>query len=140
MVGTGIILCIQDFSRQAVNLLVLVIFTISCCSRTVFGHIPCYWPFVILVIIGIIYRFIRKRSAFGLADYIATFAISFIISSDNWHIFLMLCGWIGILIGIIQKSNETNHIPFIPAILISALITRIQLLDFFQIPHNQIYY
>jgi prepilin signal peptidase PulO-like enzyme (type II secretory pathway) len=75
-----------------------------------------------MVIIGIIYRFIRKRIAFGLADYIAVFGVSFIISPDNWHMFLVFCGGIGILIGFIQKPNESDHIPFIPAILISALI------------------
>jgi uncharacterized membrane protein YsdA (DUF1294 family) len=61
--------------------------------------------------------------AFGFADYVVTFAVSFIVSFENWYIFLILCGGFGMLTGFVRKSHRTEHIPFIPAILLSTLLT-----------------
>ncbi|MDR1475718.1 MAG: hypothetical protein LBI20_00125 [Holosporales bacterium] len=123
ILATGAAICIQDFLRRMVNLLVLLIFTLSCCSKFFFGCTPCYYPFIIIIITGIAYHFIKRRKAFGSADYIVAFAISFMISSENWHIFLTLCGGFGALIGIIQRSRKEENIPFIPAILFAVAVT-----------------
>jgi hypothetical protein len=79
-------------------------------------------PLVVFILLGSIYFLIKKENAFGMADYIVVLAVSFLIPSTSWPIFLMLCGGLGISFSVVLKRK---NFPFIPPILIAVLLINI---------------
>lgn len=118
----GIILSIQDFKHQKVGVIPLFSFVIVCVLLGYFTREFCIIPFLIFIIIGLITYIFKRKQAFGLADYIMTFAISFIMPIDGLDIFIILCGILGILTSILFKKKK---FPFLPIIFISSIIVKI---------------
>jgi hypothetical protein len=117
----GIFLSVQDLKHQKVSAMPLTGFLTSCFLIFYFERICCFLPLLAFAAIGIGYFLIKKEQAFGKADYIVIIANSFIISSDTWPVFLISCGTSGVLTSLFCRSKK---FPMIPAILISALISR----------------
>jgi prepilin signal peptidase PulO-like enzyme (type II secretory pathway) len=122
IVVIGGILCIQDLFTRMVNLWMLIIFVLCCCLRLFSGITLCYEPFVVILLIGIIHWLVKKKEAFGLADYVVAFSTSFIISPEDCGLFLTLCGGIGVLLWFIQKTQKVKNVPFVSAMLIAAMV------------------
>ncbi|MBR1479782.1 MAG: hypothetical protein IJ599_02695 [Alphaproteobacteria bacterium] len=115
----GGVLCIQDFREQKVGVLPLAGFVVSCLLVWHFlTHTFCIAPLIIFLLMGIAFWGVRKKRAFGLADYIVVFAISFVISPGGWYRFTALCGLFGIAVSIICRRRK---FPFIPAIICAAM-------------------
>lgn len=59
-----------------------------------------------------------KKEAFGRADYILAFAVSFLITKETWPFFLIFCGFFGVISALIVRSKK---FPFIAGILLSTM-------------------
>ena len=118
----GIVLSLQDFKNQKVGIIPLFGFTVTCVFLGYFTKKFCFIPFFIFLGIGLILYIFKRKQAFGMADYIMIFAISFILPSDSWHLFIMLCGVFGILCSLILKKKKS---PFLPVIFLTSMIIKI---------------
>lgn len=118
-----LIICFQDIKSQAVNIWVLFSFLISCVFFGIFiTRSFSIVPLLIFIFLGMFYYIVQRRYAFGLADYVVVFAISFLIPEDVWPFFLILSGAFGILSSIFY---EKKRFPFIPALIFSTDILMI---------------
>ncbi|MDR3031397.1 MAG: hypothetical protein LBU35_03370 [Holosporales bacterium] len=71
------------------------------------------------MVIGILLFLIRNAIAFGAADYITVFSISFLLNREYWLEFIIYCGVIGCITSVIKKEEQFS---FISAILLSSAI------------------
>lgn len=115
---SGMLLIIQDLKSQSVTYIPLFAFLSACIGIGIINKNFAFIPTIIFIIIGLIFFFWKHRAAFGLADYFAVFASSFLITDIQSPFFILLCGAFGVLLSIITKNCK---IPFIPAILLSTL-------------------
>ena len=112
------LLSFQDIKHKKVNLNLCVMFLLSCvCYGIIKKLSPCFFPFFIFSTIGILYFLLKKKKAFGAADYFIVFGISFVLDSEYWPCFLILCGLIGIIFSLLNKKEK--EFPFIPSMLLS---------------------
>lgn len=118
----GVILVIQDWKSKTVGLFPTVGFLFSCVIEFIYNKNICLYPFFIFLIIGGFYQLILHKKAFGLADYIIVFAISFILPDNYWTFFIIMIGIFGILIAVLRQENK---IPFIPALIFSIILIKI---------------
>ncbi len=118
----GLILIFQDFKSQSVPVWSLIGFLIQCSVIGIVSKNFCYFPFLIFLGIGLVFYLLKKKKAFGMADYIVAFSTSFLITNDSWPFFIILCGSFGILLSILFRSRK---FPFIPGILMAAMLTKI---------------
>ena len=118
---SGIILSIEDLKHKRVSISQLLIFLFCSLLCFIFSENRefCFWPFVIFLLIGATYFFIKRKQAFGLADYIIAIAVGFILPENQWPMFLVYTGIFGALIGIVRKERK---LPFIPAIILSLVV------------------
>ncbi len=117
-----IILIIQDWKSKTVNLFPTLGFLVSCVADFIVYHSPiCLYPVFIFSIIGLFYQLILRKKAFGIADYIIVFAISFILPNNYWSLFIIMIGIFGILIAVIRQEKK---IPFIPALIFSIFLLK----------------
>jgi hypothetical protein len=114
---SGALLSYQDFVYRRVNLLLLLLYTVTAIAFNF--HIPSIWPPIIFASIGLIYWVWRRKQAFGWADYILVVANSFIIKDSTWPIFITCCGLYGTIFGIFCKET----IPLVPVILLATVST-----------------
>jgi hypothetical protein len=117
----SILLIIQDLKYKKVNIISLLGFFLNCLLIFYLERKYCFLLPLIFLTIGVLYFFVKKKHAFGSADYIVIIASSFVISEDTCSRFLILCGLLGILTSLFYKSKK---FPMIPSILISVLISR----------------
>ncbi|MDR1391330.1 MAG: hypothetical protein LBI95_03110 [Holosporales bacterium] len=117
----GFLLVIQDLRKKAVDLLSIIGF-LSGCALIFFNERKCcFIPFFIFLIIGILYFIVKRKQAFGSADYVIGFSVSLLLNQKNWPLFILLCGMFGVLTSLLFKSKK---FPFIPSILASILLVR----------------
>ncbi len=118
----GIILIIQDWRSKTVNPFPISGFLFSCIiDFFINSKSICLYPCFIFSIIGLFYWFILHKKAFGLADYIIVFAISFILPNSYWTLFLIMIGVFG---GLIAQIHQEKKIPFIPALIFSIFLIK----------------
>ena len=119
--GIGACLAIEDYRSNKVNMILTLLFTACCCYKG-FSEVrtPCFAPLFIFLGIGAIFYVFKKTQAFGLADYIIVFALSFVMPGGYWPYFLILCGAIGCLSGLMFRQHKA--FPFIPAMMLSYFI------------------
>ncbi|MDR0695235.1 MAG: hypothetical protein LBF56_00460 [Holosporales bacterium] len=115
----GVTLAIQDIRRGKVALRVLASFLASCTLVFCNTHECSLAPFAVFVTVGGLYLLITKKSAFGSADYVVAFSVSFLMPHETWHLFVLSCGVLGSVSAIIFKSRK---FPFIPSILGATLL------------------
>lgn len=119
---SGLVLIYQDFKSKSVSVFPLFLFLGFC---GIIGFITknfCYFPCLVFLGVGSGFYLLKKKQAFGIADYIVVFAVSFLISNDNWPFLLILSGAFGILIAIIFKNQK---FPFVPSLLVATLLIEI---------------
>lgn len=112
-------MALQDIKSQSVTIIPLITFLVASICIGIIDANFALIPIITFLLIGIIFYFWRGTIAFGTADYIVVFAISFLITDDQSPFFILLCGAFGILLSIISKNRK---IPFIPAILLTTLV------------------
>jgi hypothetical protein len=115
----GFIISLQDWKHKSVNIVPLLLFLISCIFAYCFFKNLCFIPLFIFVVIGILLFLIRNAIAFGAADYITVFSISFLLNREYWLEFIIYCGVIGCITSVIKKEEQFS---FISAILLSSAI------------------
>ena len=120
---SGIILCVQDFRAQSVSIIPLSLFVIGCSIYGIFCKDYSIMLPIIFIGIHILYFFISKKKAFGIADHIAIIAVACLVTTEQIPAFLMLSGINGVIISIFYKKT----FPFIPAILFATFL--VNLLD-----------
>ncbi|MBQ8651080.1 MAG: prepilin peptidase [Alphaproteobacteria bacterium] len=112
---------IQDIRSRTIGVMPLTIFSICSTLVCTYEQKYCFTPFLILLLIGIIFVIKNKKHAIGFGDYVFMFFISFFIQNDMWPLFLITCGILGIIANLFSKNN---NIPFIPIIFLSAIISK----------------
>lgn len=120
----GVVLAIQDWRFKEVHVIWVLGFFVSCLLDFMIAEVkfPCLYPFFIFIAIGLIYQLKFHKKAFGLADYIIAFSISFILPDNMWPLFLTVSGVFGIITGRFYKKDT---FPFIPSMMFSLLLTRV---------------
>jgi hypothetical protein len=118
----GGVLIVQDIMYGRVHVILLICLVALCCAACyIENKRPCFIPLYIMSFISCVYYALRKIGCFGLADYFALFATSFLYEPANWPYFVMICGGLGIMTSL---SFRNRKFPFIPAILVSGFITK----------------
>lgn len=118
----GIVLAIQDLKLQSVSFLSLLAFFVFCATDGIFHKNYTFIPVFIFLLIGLTYRVFKGHSVFGMADYIVVSAVSFLLNSAQVPFFIILCGVLGVITSFVLRQRR---FPFIPAILVSTLLTKI---------------
>ena len=118
----GLILIYQDFRESKVGIIPVILFLLSCLGFYFINREICLIPAILFFAIGGLFYILKKKMAFGIADYIVIFSISFVLPKSHWPEFLAICGGLGILTSLYFKDKK---FPFIPSILISLFMTKI---------------
>ena len=118
---SGGILAYQDFKSQNVSALPLLLFLASCTGLGFATKNFCCFPLLIFFGISLGFYLLKKKQAFGIADYVVVLAVSFLISNDSWPFFLILSGAFGVVLSVFFKSPK---FPFIPGILMATLFVK----------------
>ena len=117
----GVVLAIQDFRTGSVMLPPLLGFLLSCSAIGIINRNCDIFASSIFLLIGAIFFFLKREKAFGGADYVIVFAVSFLLPGGYCPLFITSCGVLGILISIMGKKRR---FPFIPAILTATLVVK----------------
>jgi hypothetical protein len=125
---TGAVLAIQDIRREKVDVRWLIGFAVSCASLYITKReVPCLIPFCIFIATGLLYYIAKKKHGLGMADYVVVFSESFLLNDNSWPLFIALCGFFGIVSYALLRPRhapKTQGFPFIPSILVSALVVK----------------
>ncbi|MDR0630946.1 MAG: hypothetical protein LBF70_02850 [Holosporales bacterium] len=123
---TACVLVIQDFMYGQVRISWLIGFVVSCVGLSVLKQqCPCLIPFYIFSLVGCFYYVLYKRQGLGSADYFVVFGVSFLLHERDWPLFMMLCGFFGVIGYVLRRDTSIKEFPFIPGILLSAFIVKL---------------
>ncbi|MDR1488131.1 MAG: hypothetical protein LBI26_00025 [Holosporales bacterium] len=114
----GTALSYQDISQRKVNTYILSIYVLAIIVFYRFENI-CILPSIIFLAIGIVYYVVKKKQAFGFADYILILVHSLLIKNSMWELFIICIGIYGIIFGVIFRKYQ--NIPFIPVIFLATI-------------------
>lgn len=109
LVILALILSWQDIKRNMVSIFALAGFCI-CSALWYLVHRKCDFKlFILLCILGFIYKIIVHKSVLGSADYILSFFLSPFLYNINFSILLMSLGFYGLVWDLYRKFKSDRN-------------------------------